>query len=97
MLLGGDRRPRPFLIIELVGNNAPLSDQEKDAKPCIGKASEKCSDYVKIEKDLAIFADPVKPFLRTAKETVFRVASVALYSEEIEDLYQKYNRGLLRN
>ena len=38
-----------------------------------------------------------KLFLPTAKEIVSGAATVALYLEEIEDLYQKYNRGLLRN
>ena len=91
MLLGGDRRPVPFLIIELV-NNPPLSDEEKDAKladvwPYIEKANEKCSDYVKIKKELVMFTYPAQPFLRTVKETVPRAANFTLYTEEIEALY----------
>ena len=91
-LIGGQRRPRPFLIIELL-DNIRLSESEKGSLlthiwPNIEKANERCSDYVKLTKSLVIFTDLGKPFPRTAKDTVPRLPSFALYSREIDNLYK---------
>ena len=91
-LIGGQGRPRPFLIIELLDNTS-LSKSEKESKltriwPYIEKANEKCSDYVRLVRSLVIFADLARPFPQTAKDTVPRLPSFALYSQDIDSLYE---------
>lgn len=92
-LIEGQGRPRPFLIIELLDHTL-LSESEKGSSlthiwPNIEKANERCSEYVKLTKSLVIFADHGRPFQRTAKDSVPRLPSFALYSREIDDLYEK--------
>ena len=92
-LIGGQGKPRPFLMIEL-SDHTLLSESEKALLlthiwPNIEKTNERCSDYVKLTKSLVIFADPGRPFPRTAKDMVPRLPSFALYSREIDDLYEK--------
>jgi hypothetical protein len=91
-LIGGEGRHRPFLIVELT-HDAVVMGNERGSRltqlwPVVETANERCSEYVKLSKSLIIFADPAKPLLRTAKGTVSRRQSLALYSEEIERLYQ---------
>lgn len=90
-LIGGDGRPRPFLIVEL-NHDAVVMESEKESRlrnlwPVIETANEQCSDYVKLSRKLIIFADPAKPLVRTAKGTISRQQSLALYSEDVERLY----------
>ncbi|MCJ1388063.1 hypothetical protein MMC18_000907 [Xylographa bjoerkii] len=90
-LIGGQGRPRPFLIIELVCNDL-MSESEKESKldaiwPQIEKANAKCSEYVKMNRRDIIFTDPARPFVRTAKDTISRTPSLSLYSAEIDKLY----------
>ena len=54
--------------------------------PAIEKANEFCSEYVRLSRELTIFASPSKP-LSTAKGTVAMRDSFALYAEEITELY----------
>ena len=92
-LIGGQGRPRPFLMIELF-DNALLSESERVSKltqiwPHIVKVNQRCSDYVKLTRDLIIFTDPERPLPRTAKDTIPRQPSFMLYSPEIDNLYKK--------
>ena len=92
-LIGGRGRPRPFLIIDLLGN-ALIAESEKESKltdiwPYIVRANERCSDYVKLTRNLVIFTDAKRPLPRTAKDTVLRQPSFSLYLPEIEQLYRR--------
>lgn len=92
-LVGGHGRVRPFLIVELVDDHIAL-DVAKDemlAKiwPYVERGNELCFDEVKLSKSLVTFTDAGKPFPRTAKGTVSRQSSFALYASEISKLYKE--------
>ena len=92
-VIGGVGRPRPFLIIEL-SSNAMLSESEREAKlqsiwPLIDRVNERCAADVSLARNQTILADLERPFVRTAKGTVSRHASIALYSLKIEKLYRE--------
>lgn len=89
--IGGDRRPRPFLIVELF-NGTVSGQSEKDEWldriwPTVEKTNERCSEYVKLSRNLIAFTDPTKPLVQTAKGTISRRQSLELYAKEIEELY----------
>lgn len=90
-LIGGEGRPRPFLIVEL-DRNTLMSKRDEGSKldeiwPYVERAHDRCSGHVKLTRRLTMFTDPTKPLLRTAKDTVSRKASLELYSSEIDRLY----------
>ena len=91
-LIGGEGQKRPFLILELVEGIVSSAGPAKPALvasiwPAIEKANELCSEYVRLSKELTILASASKPLIRTAKGTVARRDSLALYAEEIIMLY----------
>lgn len=90
-LIGGQGRSRPFLIVEMT-NNQIFEANKKEAMlnllwPTIEQANKLCSEYVKLSKDFIIFTDPMKNLARTIKGTISRNESLALYSQEIDRLY----------
>ena len=92
-LIGGQGKPYPFLIIELFDDGL-LSATEQESKlnqvwPFVEKANERCSNDVKLTKSVVTFTDAGKPFPRTAKDTVSRQPSFALYASEIDMIYDK--------
>lgn len=91
-LIGGEGRKRPFLILELSEGIVSSAGPAKPALvasiwPAIEKANEFCSEYVHLSRELTIFASTSKPLMRTAKGTVARRDSLALFAEEIIKLY----------
>ena len=90
-LIGGQGKPRPFVLIELDGSSTALEDSHNsnlaETWPVIAQANEKCSEYVRLSKDLVIFTQAQKPLPRTVKNTVPRQPSFDLYTLEIERLY----------
>ena len=91
-LIGGQGRPRPFLLLELI-DGVSFSGGDKESKladvwTSIVKANERCSQYVKLTKELVIFTSVDRRLPRTAKDTVSKRTAFALYSSEIADLYQ---------
>ena len=92
-LVGGQGRACPFLIVELVDDHLSLSTA-KDVMlariwPCVERGNAFCSDAVKLSRSLIIFTDAGRPFPRTAKGTVSRQSSFALYISEISKLYEE--------
>ncbi|KAI9686662.1 MAG: hypothetical protein M1820_010602 [Bogoriella megaspora] len=92
-IVGGERRPFPFLILD-------LKDQAIDSErrtgaildeiwPQIEKANEKCFDNVKLRRNLVIITDAKRPLPRNIKDTVIRQQAIALYLPEIERLYSE--------
>lgn len=91
-LIGGEGRHRPCLIVELV-RGTDISSEEAILDtiwPVIDQANEPCLDYVKLTRKLVLISSPAKRFVRTIKGTISRRESLALYSEEIEKLYQTH-------
>jgi aryl carrier-like protein len=59
--------------------------------PYIMEANKSAPGHAQIARDRIIFSKAGKPFLRAAKGTIQRKASVKLYEEEIEERYQDDN------
>ncbi|MCJ1250586.1 hypothetical protein MMC30_007814 [Trapelia coarctata] len=92
-LIGGVGRACPFLIIDLVSEGV-LEGADREAKleriwPLVRQVNERCAREVKVASDRIIFTEAGRPFVRTAKGTVSRHASITLYASEIETLYEK--------
>ena len=70
----------------------PISEEAK-AKllesiwPLVARANQGCPDYAVISKDLVFFTPPGRPFVRTAKGTVLRSATVTAFKKEIDEMY----------
>ncbi|RDL36935.1 uncharacterized protein BP5553_04368 [Venustampulla echinocandica] len=92
-LLGGEGRPKPFVIIELIEDaEFPATEVAKQALieslwSAVERANRLCSEYVKIEKSLVLIVNPQKPLARTAKSNVARRESLALYKVEIDAFF----------
>lgn len=87
-LIGGQGRPRPFLIVEWKNDPEGSDGRLEKLWPVVEQANERCSDYVKLSRPLVFFTDPAKPLVRTAKGTVSRRQSLGLYASKIDELYK---------
>ncbi|KAH7193917.1 uncharacterized protein B0J16DRAFT_87053 [Fusarium flagelliforme] len=93
-LVVGQGKFQAALIIELVDEAVSTNDDEKKAFiekvwPVVEKANSETVAHGRITKDLVAVADPALPFARAGKTTVQRAATVKLYEQFIEDLYEK--------
>lgn len=95
-LLVGQGRPVPLILIEL--NDASVDRAKTEAgrqellsglEGYVDRANELCHKLVKLDPNLVVFADPERPFPRTVKDTVSRIAAVKLYEKEIDEAYQR--------
>ena len=91
VLVVGQGRFQLAVIFELK-NSPPSSDRERDEIvekliPYIEKANKKAPAHGRITRDHIAFAKAEKPFLRAAKGTVQRLATVKAYEKEIDQLY----------
>ena len=97
-IIGGDGRARPFLILDLWPDKLPsfTAQQEKDLLdavwPVVNEANKRCIDLVSLTKELTILAKPTKPFIWTAKGTVMRRASLELYRDEVNAVYEAFGQ-----
>ena len=96
-VVGGEGRPHPFLIVELVdmagdGMVSPTPTKSKvildQLWPDLRKANRLCSEHVQLRRELVLCASPAKPLVRTLKNTVLRRETLAIYRGEIDELYQ---------
>ncbi|KAJ7486758.1 putative aminoadipate reductase [Mycena latifolia] len=55
--------------------------------PVIEEANENAPTFARIYKEMILVTDPEKPMARAPKRTVMKKATIALYKEEIEALY----------
>ncbi|KAJ7146532.1 putative aminoadipate reductase [Mycena epipterygia] len=55
--------------------------------PVVEEANEHGPAFSRIYKEMIVVADPIKPLIRAAKGTVIKKASLVLYKDEIETLY----------
>lgn len=94
-LVVGEGRFQAALIIEPVDEaHAPKDEAETEAFidqvwPAIEQANSETVAHGRITRNLVAVADPSLPFARAGKETVQRAATVKLYKDFIEALYEK--------
>jgi hypothetical protein len=94
-LIGGDRRNRPCLLLQLADDVAK-SVKERDALmssvwPAVEAANSVCSEFVRLTKELTIFSDPARPFRRSGKDSLLRRKTLVLYKDDIDALYMRVN------
>ncbi|KAL8898242.1 MAG: hypothetical protein Q9207_006806 [Kuettlingeria erythrocarpa] len=101
-LVGGEGRLHPFLILELstqlsegaAGSSADTKSSTQQAQiddiwPVVEEANQSCIESVRLTKGLTLIAGPDKPFPRTAKGSIARHDSAAMYGEQIDALYAR--------
>ncbi|KAJ2985393.1 hypothetical protein NUW58_g5554 [Xylaria curta] len=101
-LVAGSHRFRLCLLIELMPNSVPNTNEDRqrildELWPKIDKANKAAPKFGRIPKELIILTSRDKPFARASKGTIQRRLSIDAYEEEIENLYQKVEEGLLTN
>ncbi|KAK8064619.1 nonribosomal peptide synthetase [Apiospora phragmitis] len=90
----GAMRFQPALIIEPI--TQPKNDEERQALldsawAKVEQANKQSVAHGRIDRDYIMIANPDKPFPRAGKGTVQRAATVKLYNDEINQLYNKAN------
>ncbi|KAK8055583.1 hypothetical protein PG993_000810 [Apiospora rasikravindrae] len=89
-LVGGEGRPVPFIILELVsGSDEPekMQLEEEEIESLVHEVNEQVVGQVRIPKDKLIVADPARPFRRLGKGTLDRIGVLVDYKDDIERLY----------
>ena len=93
-LIGGERRKRPFLLVEM----APCDGENKMRRrhlqemiwPTVQKANESCTEPFRLSKSLIIIAKASRPLVRSPSGAVLRRESFALYKKDIDKLYAEF-------
>jgi len=91
-LVVGQQRLEAALLIELETDKR-LTTAERAAAieriwPTIEEANQECPHHAKVSKSHILFTDVDKPMLRAGKGTVQRPGTLALYTKEIDALYE---------
>ncbi|KAK4233215.1 hypothetical protein C8A03DRAFT_39096 [Achaetomium macrosporum] len=91
-LVVGSNRFQPALIVE----PAHHPKSEEDAKafldsvwPYVVKANKETVAHGQIGRQFLVLSNPDKPFLRAPKGTIQRAATIKLYQEEIDTIYER--------
>lgn len=96
-IIVGQARFQPAAIIELVDSVVVTEENKTDLitriQPFIDAANKGSPTHGQIKDGFVTFAKPGKPFLRAAKGTVQRAATVKLYEPEIEELFANAEGG----
>ena len=93
-IIGGNGRARPFLILDVLRDQIPANIGRQDADaiehiwPVLEKANLSCIEIVKLTRELTILASRSKPIVLTAKGTMMRQATIDLYKDEINSVYE---------
>ncbi|KAL4894674.1 acetyl-CoA synthetase-like protein [Aspergillus ambiguus] len=95
VLVAGAQRFQACLLIELKGKK-PLSPTEKEAAierlwPSVEEANKDSPAHARIAKTHLLFTHPDKPMARSAKATIQRAQTMALYANELDSLYEDVN------
>lgn len=100
-LIGGEGRPQPFLILELskdicggAAESAEIGSSRQQAQiddiwPVVEEANKSCVESVRLTMELTLIAGADRPFSRTAKGTVARHDSAAVFEKQIDSLYSR--------
>jgi hypothetical protein len=100
VLIVGEYRFSPSLMVEMEHGNEPKTDVERleamrKIWPTVQESNRFAPGFAKIPKSLILFAICGKPFLRAGKGTVQRQMTVKLYSKELDQLLSSQQNDLL--
>ncbi|KAJ5718555.1 hypothetical protein N7488_004201 [Penicillium malachiteum] len=89
VLIGGNGRPAPILLVEFVedSENGSRDTQLESLRPYVEKLNARCHQSVKVSLDKVIIASKQKPFLTTSKGSVARLQTLRLYNNEIDAVF----------
>ncbi|KAJ7146585.1 putative aminoadipate reductase [Mycena epipterygia] len=93
VMFGRERNQIGVLIEPSSDYKVDLKDDHQLAKfrnliwPVVEEANEHGPAFSRIYKEMIVVADPIKPLIRAAKGTVIKKATLFLYKDEIEALY----------
>ena len=97
VLMLGQRRPRPGLLIELAGGSEIGGDDDSEKEkaavlerlwPAIQDANGNYYEQARVGRDRVLFTTKDRPMKRTPKGTVQRRATLEMYRKEIEEMYE---------
>jgi hypothetical protein len=89
-LIGGNGRPAPVLLVELVESLDNVEARKaliEELRPYVEKVNLKCHESVQVSLDRAVIASREKPFITTIKGSVARLQTLNLYEDEIAALF----------
>lgn len=93
-IVRGQGRKKPFLLVEVDEEHCLAFGAESREEvidllwPAILEVNFASTEATRLMKSLIIIADSARPFVRTAKGTIARNETLALYENEIELLYK---------
>jgi len=94
VVVGGEGREVPYIIIEPRDQSMSGSDPEKFIdeiyNTVIYDVNERDNDEIRIPREMVMLADPGLPFKRTLKMTVMRLEVEKMYKDHIETLYLRW-------
>lgn len=85
VLVGGNGRTRPFMLIELADPKVVGEGVFEGIRERIEEVNQHNAETARIEPGLIVFG--TKPFVRTAKATLEKAKTLALYQVAIDELY----------
>jgi len=88
-LVAGDGRPKPFVIIQPTEDTRALGREKMmdRIEGLLEQANRGVFHEVHLKRELVIITDEDKPIKRTAKGTIDRRTTLAMYQSEIDALY----------
>jgi long-subunit acyl-CoA synthetase (AMP-forming) len=94
VVVGGEGREVPYIIIEPRDQSMSGSDPEKFIdeiyNTVIYDVNERGNDEIRIPREMVMLADPGLPFKRTLKMTVMRLEVEKTYKDHIETQYLRW-------
>ena len=93
-LVGGERRKRPFLLVEMAPCDAELRMRKRQLIemiwPMVQKGNESMTENFRLSKSLIIVAKSSKPLMRASNGNVMRRETFAVYKKDIDKLYAEF-------
>lgn len=89
-LIGGNGRPGPVLLVELVESIDNVGDRKaliEGLRPYVEKVNSQCHESVQISLERIVIASKENPFITTTKGSVARLQTLNLYEDEIAALF----------
>ena len=95
VIIGGQSRLKPFLLIEPKANGGILPSLSLDTIwPDVEKANMLSTKELQLSRALAMFTKPEKPFVISSKGTLNRIKTIELYEAEVDTLYKEHSPQL---
>jgi acyl-coenzyme A synthetase/AMP-(fatty) acid ligase len=95
VLVGGQYRSRPFLLVESVRHITTDQQQEEfvdDIWPTIDAENEKNHESARLQRELTIVVGVEKKMTLTAKGSVDRKVTLSAFEREIDQIYKSWSK-----